>query len=630
MQTLVSSDGSTWTTQNGNPDVSFSVETETDNGTQVDNVTVIPEAMVFHNGKFMGMKSNSDNVSATLIQSTDGLTWDLIDSAQMPTDNVTRLLSAFGKLLHIDLREGNNAYCQHPSTGSWGYWEECSSSTRDRMQAHQSSDDGLTWAVLDEDAKVSLDYTKEEFFRPGAIIFGNQRYIAFLDNGTVRSGSDEHIAVGSSEDGFNWTHWGNLDPELLDEDVRSKDNISVAYGNGRYVLVAAAKGGMRYKYIPSLNSWNNVYVEDLMQTLTSIDGKFWTIGNDEVEVSLPDRGSVPVIPTVMAYGNSKFVATDGSDVINSGDGVSWSYTGSFPEPLPLTKLSYGNGKFVAFANQPGLGYVRTWREWSNRLSRYVEPSENLWWCSSDANGNYLGYTDVYDECQPVQGVWTSTDGSSWQQETFTFTTTSDNGTVDNGSAQTLVFGNGRFLAYGDNNTAMTSTNGQSWSEERVNGAVPDNGTLVYGEALEGSSGTADEAPLSVVRIGPSGDPESTSSTYVSRYRAKKVFVTFNRPVAISGNGSSYSWSGTESCDNFDVQYYRTSNESQCYRWNSAPQAWGDNVTVGNTLYNSTWVFDVGQDPDYGTHQIRVKSSSTLVDQSGNRLDEDFVSGKIYW
>ena len=636
MQTLVSNDGSTWTTQNGNPDVSFSVETETDNGTHVDNVTVIPEAMVFHNGKFMGMKSNSDDVSATLIQSTDGLTWDLIESVQMPGDNVTKLLSAFEKLIHIDLREGNNTYCQHPSTGSWGYWEECSSSTRDRMQVHQSSDDGLTWDVLDEDVKVSLDYTTEESFRPVSIIFGNQRYVSFLDEVTVLSGNDEHIAVGSSDDGLNWSHLGNLAPELLDEDVRSKDKISVAYGNGRYVLVAAAKGGMRYKYIPSLGSWNNVYVEDLMQTLVSTDGKFWSVGNDEVEISLPSGDSGILVPTVMAYGNGEFVATDGSNVISSSDGASWSYTGSFPEPLPLTKLSYGNGNFVALANQLGLGYIRTYSEWSNRLNRYVQPSENLWWCSNDSDGNYLGYTDVYDECQPVEEIWTSTDGSSWQQETFTFTITSDNGTVDNGSVQALVFGNGRFLAYGDNSTAMTSTNGQSWSEEEylIDGVsaafTPDNRSLVYGEALEGSSGTADEAPLSVVRIGPSGDPESTSSTYVSRSRAKKVFVSFNRPVAISGNGSTYSWSGTESCDNFDVQYYRTSNESQCYRWNSAPQPWGDNVTVGNTVYNSTWVFDIGTDPDYGTHQIRVKSSSTLVDQSGNSLDEDFVSGKLYW
>ena len=105
-------------------------------------------------------------------------------------------------------------------------------------------------------------------------------------------------------------------------------------------------------------------------------------------------------------------------------------------------------------------------------------------------------------------------------------------------------------------------------------------------------------------------------------------MTFNRPVTISQNGS-YSYSGTESCENFDVQYYRTSNESQCYRWNTAPSSYGDNVTVSGTFYAETWVFDTGQDPDsYQYHKIRVKSSSTLVDQAGNSLDEDFVSGQF--
>ena len=640
MQTLVSDNGSSWTPQNGNPNVTFPV----DNGTHVDNVTVIPDAMVFHNGKFIGMKSNNDNVSATLIQSTDGLTWDLIDSAQMPTDNVSKLLSAFGKLIHIDLREGNNAYCQHPSTGSWGYWEECSNSTHDQMQAQQSSDDGLTWSSMNDNVKVSLDYTTKELLMPEQIVFGNNRYLAVLDS-TVESGQDTLTAVGSSEDGLSWGYWGSIDPGLLDQNL---DGIShLSYGGGRYVAVAAAKGGMKYMYIPALNSWNNVYVDDLMQTLVSDDGAAWTLGNDEVEVNLPSGGVGPIIPTAMTYGNSEFLATDGSVVISSSDGVTWSYTGSFNEALPVTGLSYGSGKYVALAHSSGSGSTRSYSNWSNRLGRNVIPSENLRWCNYDANGNYLGYEDVYDECQEVNEIWTSTDGSSWQQETFSYTQegyTTDNGTVipssvENPSAQLLVSGGGSFYAY-DNKTAMTSTNGYNWYRDDLHGednasefimpVFSDNSsTLSFGDVLDNLTSSSTTSPLRVVRIGPSGDPESTSYSYVQRYRAKKVFVTFNRPVTISQNGSYYSYSGTESCENFDVQYYRTSNESQCYRWTGSPQGWGDNVTVGSTVFNRTWVFDTGQDPEYYQHRIRVKSSPTLVDQSGNSLDEDFVSGQIY-
>ena len=80
--------------------------------------------------------------------------------------------------------------------------------------------------------------------------------------------------------------------------------------------------------------------------------------------------------------------------------------------------------------------------------------------------------------------------------------------------------------------------------------------------------------------------------------------------------------------NFDVQYHRESYSS-CYRLNSAPQAWGDNVTVGSTVFNRTWVFDFGGEPtSYSTHEIRVKASPTLTDQQGNTLVEDFVT-RIY-
>ena len=66
----------------------------------------------------------------------------------------------------------------------------------------------------------------------------------------------------------------------------------------------------------------------------------------------------------------------------------------------------------------------------------------------------------------------------------------------------------------------------------------------------------------------------------------------------------------------------------CYRLYTAPQAWGDNVTVGSTVFNRTWVFEFGNEADYGVHEIRVKASPTLTDQQGNTLVEDFVT-RIY-
>ena len=47
------------------------------------------------------------------------------------------------------------------------------------------------------------------------------------------------------------------------------------------------------------------------------------------------------------------------------------------------------------------------------------------------------------------------------------------------------------------------------------------------------------------------------------------------------------------------------------------------------MFNRTWVFDFGQEPDsYSVHEIRVKASPTLTDQQGNTLVEDFVT-RIY-
>ena len=632
MQTLVSSNGSTWTPQNGNPDVKVLM----DNGSGgYDNVTVIPDAFIFHNGKFIGFDNQ------TVISSTDGINWSYSASQfGVGINEKFFLISANGKLASLSTSEGSNAYCQHPSTGNWGNWPECSNSTHDRMQVQQSSDDGLTWSSMNDNVKVSLDYTTEELLMPEQIVFGNNRYLAVLDS-NVESGQDTLTAVGSSEDGLSWSYWGSIDPGLLDQNLGGIRHLS--YGGGRYVAVAAAKGGMKYMYIPALNSWNNVYVDDLMQTLVSDDGAAWTLGNDEVEVNLPSGGVGPIIPTAMTYGNSEFLATDGSVVIRSSDGVTWSYTGSFNEALPVTGLSYGSGKYVALAHS-SVGYTRSGSYWSNRLNRTVYSSENLLWCRYDANGNYLGYEDVYDECQEVNEIWTSTDGSSWQQETFSYTQesyTADNGTmipssVENASAQVLVSGGGSFYAY-DNNTAMTSTNGHNWYRNELHGEdnasefiMPDNGSfLSFGDVLDNLTSSSTTSPLRVVRIGPSGDPESTAYYNLYRSNARKVFVTFNRPVTISQNGSYYSYSGTESCENFDVQYYRTSNESQCYKWNNAPTTYGLSDNSSGNPYAETWVFDTGQDPDgYQYHKIRVKSSSTLVDQAGNSLDEDFVSGQF--
>ena len=52
------------------------------------------------------------------------------------------------------------------------------------------------------------------------------------------------------------------------------------------------------------------------------------------------------------------------------------------------------------------------------------------------------------------------------------------------------------------------------------------------------------------------------------------------------------------------------------------------MTVGSTVFNRTWVFDFGNEADYGVHEIRVKASPTLTDQQGNTLVEDFVT-RIY-
>ena len=215
--------------------------------------------------------------------------------------------------------------------------------------------------------------------------------------------------------GFDWT-----------SQTSAADNawLSVTYGNGLFVAVAASGTGNR--------------------VMTSPDGITWTS-----RTSPADNGWISV-----TYGGGLFVAVSysgaGNRVMTSPDGITWTSRTS-PADNDWISVTYGNGLFVAVAASGTCNRVMTSPDgitWTIRTSA----ADNFWSSVTYGNGLFVAVSGDGIGSR----VMTSPDGITW---------TSRTSPTDN-DWSSVTYGGGLFVAvagYGTGNQVMTSPDGITWT-----------------------------------------------------------------------------------------------------------------------------------------------------------------------
>jgi len=234
-----------------------------------------------------------------------------------------------------------------------------------------------------------------------SVAYGNGRFVAVAASGTGNR-------VMTSPDGIAWT---------VGASAADSSWSSVTYGNGRFVAVANSGTGNR--------------------VMTSPDGIAWT-GRNAAAAS--GWSSV-------TYGNGRFVAVGSAGaVMTSTDGSTWTTSASPDVNLSWKSVTYGNGLFVAVANSGTGKRVMTSPD-GITWTAYASANDTLSWQSATySNGLFVAVGSA-------GAVMTSTDGSSWATRTA----------AANDAWRSVTYGNGLFVAVGSAGAVMTSTNGTTWT-----------------------------------------------------------------------------------------------------------------------------------------------------------------------
>jgi hypothetical protein len=153
---------------------------------------------------------------------------------------------------------------------------------------------------------------------------------------------------------------------------------------------------------------NEFLVVGAETTLTSTDGKFWTVHAS----NLPYSGKIAA-----TYGLNTFVAITDTGIFTSPDGAVWTKRYSISSSR-LNALTYGGNRFVAVGGHDPLGFI---------------------------SGPDTAYAYV------------STDGINWTQKS-----------LGSGTCTVITWGNNRYVAIGRQSLGFISTDGTQWSQDSVN------------------------------------------------------------------------------------------------------------------------------------------------------------------
>ena len=301
----------------------------------------------------------------------------------------------------------------------------------DELDAVAEKMDGALF-VESEEVTVQMPSSKSWY----SVAYGNGRFVAIA--------ADTDVAA-YSDDGITWA------PTTL---PASRNWKSVAYGNGRFVAIAASTNAAAYSddgitwtemtlssyvYWQSVVYGNDKFVavaSDTNEASYSVDGITWTFANMTASTKWYS----------VAYGNGKFVAVARNSpyyFAYSDDGITWTNS-NMPASVSWRSVAYGNGRFVAIAASTNVAaYSDDGIIWSTTNM----PVSNTWDLVTYGNGMFVA-TGM------SKNVAYSNDGIVWTESTM----------PTSNSWRPVVYGNDKFVALASSSdVAAISTDGINWS-----------------------------------------------------------------------------------------------------------------------------------------------------------------------
>lgn len=282
--------------------------------------------------------------------------------------------------------------------------------------------------------KEAEEEATRKYYDLNGITFGNNTFVAVGDKGAVRY---------SSDNGTTWDNGTRGTTSELNE---------IAYGDSTFVTVG--------------QSGTNLYSSD--------NGVSWDNGTWGRTDSL----------TGVAYGNNTFIGVSEEYLTRSTDtGSNWTLIGSGLEVIDLT---FGNSKFVGCGKKAALIFTNNEGDsWSTSILSGAKTATlngitfgNNQFFSVGSDGKFIRSTDNgsnFVDRDPGQAVSRHLYSIVIGNNTFvgvgyyTVIVSTDNGSnfIEKETTLTfndVTFGNGVFVAVGDDEKIHTSTDGNKWTK----------------------------------------------------------------------------------------------------------------------------------------------------------------------
>lgn len=172
-------------------------------------------------------------------------------------------------------------------------------------------------------------------------------------------------------------------------------------------------------------------------TLTSTDGSAWKLGSSSVSLA------------AITFGNGLFVGVESSSygkIHTSPNGVNWTTSFEFDQSYTnLWGVSYSNNMFLAFGRQGNVLLSTDGVNWTVENSVTPISLNDVYF----GNDRFIGVGDYDYESR----ILSSQDGINWKYVDLP---------LPYGHLQSVIYGNGTFIAVGQYGTILSSEDGEHW------------------------------------------------------------------------------------------------------------------------------------------------------------------------
>lgn len=368
---------------------------------------------------------------ATIIMSTDGLNWELLETPYAIPIEYNKMISAEDCLFFITGTD--NKFRAFNMITQNVYDIPTNGNNKDFVYNHNKSEICLVGNGTNDEL-ISTKYTIPVytglFYDPVYSITYGDKFVAVCDNANT---------CLYSLDGIVW------ETSYLPSTKRWK---CVTYADGKYVA-SSVEASTTIAYSSNGINWSAATIKaGYWNDLAFGNGKWVAIrtGSNMAAYSTDAiNWNYTTLPTTInwdsvCYGNGKFVATANSETSTnvgaiSTDGITWNPM-FFPINGNWVSITYGNGMFVVISyNSKVSMYSINGTDWHQSEL----PAKQNWYAITYGNGTFVAIAESNIAAY-------STDGINWKP---TFLT-------DNVTWKDVTYGNGSFVAVGNNTTGGIS------------------------------------------------------------------------------------------------------------------------------------------------------------------------------